>query len=271
MTCRPANLVIFIPTAVETFTNPAWYILYKTKQDKAYPVFIRSQAELDSHQFKPSPGVCNTVPNPQQTGLCQLVYGSCDDPMNVYGSQTEDSGHGEQMLYLSARVTRPFGVAFPYIQQQTFIAVKHFGYFDYSEPENTSDSVLMLATFRVIPQSKWGLNKTFGTPIELVSRVINKDWNVYLEPKPFLAQDSSPTVLLDPQGRIISYKSNRYQTYTHPQTEIIYARITNNTLTGEFKVNGRNLITTGDIDLTITYEDTLAPAEYDAGITFVPS
>jgi hypothetical protein len=191
--------------------------------------------------------------------------------MNVYGNQTDDSGHGEQMLYLSARVTRPFGVPFPYLQQQTYIAVKHFGYFDYAKPEDTSNSVLKLATFRVIPQSKWGLNKTFGTPIELVSRVINKDWNVYLEPKPFLAQDPTPIITLDLQGRIISYKSDRYQTYTHTQAEIIYAQIVNNTNTGEFKVSGRTLITTGNIDLTITYIDTLAPAEYDAGLTFTPA
>jgi hypothetical protein len=268
MTCRPANLLIFLPTGLETFIDPAWYILYAPKQDKAYPVYIRSQAELDTYLFRPSPGVCNTVTNLQQTGKCELVYASCDDSLNVYGNQTEDSGHGEQMLYLSARVSRPFGLAFPYIQQQTYIAVKHFGYFDYSKPEDTSNSVLMLATFRVIPQSKWGLNKTFGTPIEMVSRVINKDWNFYLDPQPFLAQDPTPVITLDLQGRIIRYVSNRYQTYIHVQTGIVYAQVTNNTNTGTFKLDGKRLITTGNIDLSISYSDLLAPSEYDPGIIF---
>lgn len=256
--CRKSNQVIFIPRKENLKTFPAWYVVYKGKEEKPYPRYVLDQIELDTYSYYPDSNLCSTVWNSQETGKCDLIFAFCSDPVNVYGGQTADQGHGENTLALSSRVMNPWGKPFPYAQQQTYTAFKDFGYWD-ETATNTENSFLFLTTFRPIPQSKWSLNKTFGTPIEMIDRVIQKQLTTSV-PSLIPPADGSPDILtLDVFGRVINFRSDNSGTYVYPQLGVIFAIITG----GNFEIEGNLLTTFGNVNLNIEY-----PSDTTPGVIF---
>jgi hypothetical protein len=183
----------------------------------------------------------------------------------VYGRQTEDYGHGEQMLSLSAVVTRPFNKPFPYLQQQTYVAIKDFGYFNYKDISDTENTTLFLTTFRVVPQERWGLNRAFGTPIEMVDRVIQKEWRATFTPPVLPGNPGIDFTVLDAFGRIKSIRYVTNQQLIHIQASNIYEIITSpssadvDATVTDFRVEGDTIYTNGIISFDIQYLDDSAP------------
>lgn len=245
--CKPANQIVFIPKLKDVYSFPNWFVLYSDKDEKPYPVYVSDAVDFLKYSLEPSENNCNTVWTKQATGQCDLIFASCDDPMNTYGRSTEDAGKGENMSYMSARVVTPFGKAFPYIQQQTYTAFKHFGYWN-TTATNLEDSFLCLVTFRPVPQSKWTLNKSFGTPLEMIERVIQKDWNVNTSVETNTV--SSEIRTLDLFGRLINYSANNTAEKRYTQTQNIFAELNG----VGFDVDGKELrLLAGFVNFTAVY------------------
>lgn len=251
--CAKSNLLILIPKRDQVLTFPSWFVLFSPNNDRPFPVFVRSLAEYGAFSLEPTGSGCSSVFNQNYIGKCELVFATCDDSVNVLNRSTETLGHKESMLPVSARVQKPWAKPFEYSHQEFYCLVKHFGYWN-EEGTNTEDCFLMQAYIRPVPQSKWNLNKSFGTPLELLNRVVEKEWKEISDGLPS-GLPSVPVYTLDAQNRIITVTATSTGRISHMQAKVIFAKIVGD----GFELRGKELITKGDVNLNISYPELNTP------------
>lgn len=184
MLCTRANLLI-LQVRDNNALIPAvgWAIMYPPGITLAAPHYITNPNALYGWSFNKPLNTCATVHNPHRVGMCNLVFASVEDVINSYGKFTLDEGHTEAIIPLAGRVLIPRDKPYNYDQARTFALLKHYGYWN-KEGTNTENSFTMLMTARpVMTQSTLVPNKVFGTPIEIIDRVIQTQSEYNTVPK----------------------------------------------------------------------------------------